>query len=583
MLLIENRISKVKEKYNIPLDIWEKMVSGSGSIASNQKYLEWIAKDYTNSIIQNDLYLEMLLTAVESFDRKRNNLSKKDLYTYSDYSELNQALDNLKERQRVIDTHEQSEVIYEDDRFKVVVPESHDASCYYGAGTKWCTASKNNPGHFKNYNKEGKLFYILDKRLPTSNPYYKIALNRTYKGGKSFYDAPDNLISDTTPIKYVLEHPLMDAIESFFTYSYKEEIDKISEQEKQRELERQARENEWAQRRRERIARLNAEAELRKENDEWNPENTGDPIAVRANALMLYLKEEGVWLDNSGEIESLEEEIRELRNEMENDPEVIENPNGEAAQDYGEDLNNLEEQLEEERENVPTVYDIMYEGMTHYGELPIFEYDGSEYAIGDDDEADEAADEQVRSLLEDIGYEGFSESFYTSYIDGDDVARYVEDWIRQDVEENPEYYLDYDYDRELTNYHKEQIEAIDEQLGDLVEEIEELERESDKEYVGDQIFSLEEQKEDIISDDDSYEWTEESIEQAIEDKLNEVRYDPMEYIQMYELDVTNFIDEDEFVKEVISTDGRGHGLAGYDGEEGEVVYDDEWFYIYKIG
>ena len=55
----------------------------------------------------------------------------------------------------------------------------------------------------------------------------------------------------------------------------------------------------------------------------------------------------------------------------------------------------------------------------------------------------------------------------------------------------------------------------------------------------------------------------------------------MEYIETYELDVTNFIDED--VVEVISSDGRGNGLAGYDGEEREVSYDDEWFYIYRIG
>ena len=114
MILIENRITSVKEKYNIPLDIWDKMVTGSGAIANNQKYLEWIARDYTNSTIQNDIYLDALLSSVESFDRKRNNLPKKDLYVYTSLSELNLALDNLKERQRVIGTHEQSEVIYED-------------------------------------------------------------------------------------------------------------------------------------------------------------------------------------------------------------------------------------------------------------------------------------------------------------------------------------------------------------------------------------------------------------------------------------------------------------------------------------
>ena len=49
------------------------------------------------------------------------------------------------------------------------------------------------------------------------------------------------------------------------------------------------------------------------------------------------------------------------------------------------------------------------------------------------------------------------------------------------------------------------------------------------------------------------------------------------------LKARHFIDEDEFVREVISSDGRGNGLAGYDGEENEIVYDGEWFYIYRIG
>jgi len=581
MLLVENRISRVKEKYNIPLDIWDKMVTGSGTIANNQKYLEWIARDYTNSTIQNDIYLEMLLDTVESFDRKRNNLSKKDLYSYKDYHELNQVLVKLKERQRVIDTHEQSEVIYEDDRFKVVVPESHDSSCYYGRGTKWCTASTDKPSHFKNYNKEGKLFYILDKTLPTSNPYYKIALNKTYRGGKSFYDAPDNLISDTTPIEYILKHPLMGAIESFFEYTYKDQIETISAEIKAKELERQARQNEWAQRRRERIRLLSAQAESRKEGNEWNPEDT-DSIGVRANALMEYLKDEGEWEDNSEEISSLEEQIADLRIDMENDPEVIEDINGERAQEYGEDLNNLEEELEEERENTSSVYDIMYEGHSHYGELPVFEYGGGEYSIGDDDEANDAAEEQVRSLVEDVGYEGFSLDFYSNYIDGDDVARYVEDFIREDVEESPESYLD-EEDKVMTQYFKDQLEAIDEQIADHGYELEEVEREVDKEYIQDQIEALEERQEEIKEDEDNYEWTEEDIENAVEVKLDEVRSDPMEYIEMYGLDITHFIDEDEFVREVVSSDGRGNGLAGYDGEEREVFYDGEWFYIYRIG
>ena len=42
---------------------------------------------------------------------------------------------------------------------------------------------------------------------------------------------------------------------------------------------------------------------------------------------------------------------------MENDPEVIDDPDGPKAQEYGEDLNNLEEDLE----NAEDVYELIPE------------------------------------------------------------------------------------------------------------------------------------------------------------------------------------------------------------------------------
>ena len=50
MLLTEDRISQVKEKYNIPAEVWENMVSGSASIAKNQKYLEWLARVWSEKV-----------------------------------------------------------------------------------------------------------------------------------------------------------------------------------------------------------------------------------------------------------------------------------------------------------------------------------------------------------------------------------------------------------------------------------------------------------------------------------------------------------------------------------------------------
>ena len=467
MLLTEDRISQVKDKYNIPAEVWEPMVSGSASIAKNQKYLEWLARVWSEKVSTPE-YIETqkreghiwsgvlngLLSTVEEFDRVRPNLKKLDLYQYDNRQEVTDALEAWKkEKIRNIETHKESEVVFEDDRFKVVVPKSHTSSCYYGAGTKWCTATKDSDTHFTSYDKEGKLFYILDKSAPTSNKYYKVALNKTYKGSNTFYDATDSSIPDPEEIDYLLNHPeLIDKINEYFDFTYADEIAKISEEEKQREIERLARDAEWARRRREREERLEHTSSLRRENDEWKVGETGD-TGIMANALMEFLIYEGEFEDKKVEISDIEDQIEDMRLAMEDDPDVIANPDGERAQDYGQDLDNLEEEIEVLKEEAHDIYDLRYDDYDHYG-LPVFEYEGAEYAVGSDNMADEAGWDQVDNLIDDIGYGGFTEGFMDWYVDGDAVADDFEDYFWDDMNENPEDYLDEDDDRILDSGNK---------------------------------------------------------------------------------------------------------------------------------
>jgi hypothetical protein len=56
-----------------------------------------------------------------------------------------------------------SDVIYNDSRFLVVLPGTPQASQYFGQGTQWCTSAKNN-NQFVNYSSRGiYLYYIIDK------------------------------------------------------------------------------------------------------------------------------------------------------------------------------------------------------------------------------------------------------------------------------------------------------------------------------------------------------------------------------------------------------------------------------------
>ena len=77
----------------------------------------------------------------------------------------------------------------------------------------------------------------------------------------------------------------------------------------------------------------------------------------------------------------ISEQIADLRLEMEEDPDVIDDPNGDKAQEYGEDLNNLEEDLE----NAESVYDIIPLRTTTMVCMNL-SMTGAEYAVGDDEQ-----------------------------------------------------------------------------------------------------------------------------------------------------------------------------------------------------
>lgn len=123
----------------------------------------------------------------------------KDIYRYKSYWELQTVLSAMEKKKK--DREQEKEVLkdvdklYEDSRFLVVRPYSHNASCYYGSNTKWCTASKNNRGYFNRYVDSGILIYVIDKKS-NDNTLGKMAININENGNIWIYDQKDNQRSE---------------------------------------------------------------------------------------------------------------------------------------------------------------------------------------------------------------------------------------------------------------------------------------------------------------------------------------------------------------------------------------------------
>ena len=585
-ILVEGRVEDVLNKHfkgtpggYLEKIYYDEIVPGSASINPNHKYLEWIAKNYDeepNESGEQENNLKELLLAVSKFDNESHRLEIKDLNQYNSINHLFDALKKIGETaRRTVDITEDVEKIYEDNRFVVVSPKTHSASCYYGAGTKWCTASKETKSHFSTYKGNGELYYIIDKTLPTSNSNYKVALNKKIAGHtEDFWDVKDNPITDKNNILPIVQNSKMiQEIRNHFAAKFEERI----KQEAELQAKRLSDTEERRERERLRRVQLDIEASQRRENDEWNPDDT-DAQGLAANALKDWLIDEDEW--EGATKEDMRSQIEDLRMQMEEDPEVIEDPNGEKAQEYGEDLDNLQD----EYGDAESVYDI-YPLYDFYG-MYEFEYGGAEYAVGDDEAADEAAYERTRNLIDDIGYDGFNPGFMDDYVDGDEVANYMEDWFYDDMNDRPEDYLN-DDDREISKEAEDKLDDIDEEIGELqeaLEEFDEVDGGREEEEIVDRIDELESYKEEISDDEDNWEYTEEAKDLYVEGRMDEVRNDPMEALREWGMEdrVSEFIDEDDFIDGVIEADGRGHTLSSYDGNENESVGPDgEWYYIYR--
>ena len=76
--------------------------------------------------------------------------------------------------------------------------------------------------------------------------------------------------------------------------------------------------------------------------------------------------------------------------------------------------------------------------------------------------------------------------------------------------------------------------------------------------------------------------SEDLIEEKVEELLDDLVSDPMETIKNYGLELSNFVDMGALIKDIVDTDGLGHTLNNYDGNEDTIEFDEETYYIFQI-
>jgi len=539
-ILLEGRkddfLAKFRNKFTN--EELKKIFLLSRDLASNHKFLMFLG----DVLVSGNIDYDKTKDIVEKFIKYQKVLPTKDIYLFKSLDAIQGEINAHENKvRRSVKELEGADQVYEDDRFVVVTPKTHKASCYYGAGTKWCTASMNGDTHFDRYNQDGKLFYIIDKTAKTSDRFYKVALLNKYDGDQTFYDAPDKAFSG----EWILGTPewvkINNEIQAYLQSNFEREIQIFKDKEAARlELERIR-----AQQQLERNRRRLEQQEERKETNAWDIDNDTEESNM-ANAVFQVLTD-----------------------------------------GYGVEL-----------EEGESIYNLLPSEYEHYG-MRTFEWLGEndpnmQFSVGTWEQSREAAIEYVKNLWDDMGNEAFSSSFVENHLDMDAIESVFAEIYESDVEENPESYFD-EEDLLLSSEQEEQIQSLKDKIESLQEKIQELndiisssddtdEISGAYDTIEDVELEIEEAEEEIESIESSPEGgpSYEMVENKVEELLDEVRSNPVYYLESMGFDISGYVDVDSLAGDVIDTDGAGPSLSGYDGEESEAQINGTWYFVYRV-
>lgn len=192
-ILLEGRLDFLKTKY-APLIIanaqlindFETQTKLKKSPDIGEKLIDYVArfdpdkaKKYTQWML--DLLMKRNIR-LEDLPRVTDNLAKfskvkdrlpieqRDIQRFKTIAALGDALappvaktSGDVNREYEQEMYQQAEVLLNNNTYRIVVPKTKEASCFFGRNTEWCTAAKEN-NRFDNYSKEGPLYIVLDKK-----------------------------------------------------------------------------------------------------------------------------------------------------------------------------------------------------------------------------------------------------------------------------------------------------------------------------------------------------------------------------------------------------------------------------------
>ena len=149
----------------------------------NKEYTQWLARMYAKGGVKLEDLNRGNLLGIYNLGKKRRMIKPEhaDINRFKNYKEFEDTMlskydldqiegaDSAKAKEKG-----QAKTVFDNEQVRIVVPEDEAAACYYGRGTRWCTAATKGTNYFKNYSSQGKLYILIPKHPEHEGEKYQI-------------------------------------------------------------------------------------------------------------------------------------------------------------------------------------------------------------------------------------------------------------------------------------------------------------------------------------------------------------------------------------------------------------------------
>jgi len=148
--------------------------------------LEQLQKQFMEDLYKTTEDLQKFHRFKSQIPQEKRDINKitsfDELYDLTKGFSLEQATTTKAER-----VLKDAEMVYDGANWEILIPQSEEASCHYGSGTRWCTAGSSN-NYYDHYSKQGPLYIITNKKDPTDKYQFHFESNQ-------FMDKEDRNVS----------------------------------------------------------------------------------------------------------------------------------------------------------------------------------------------------------------------------------------------------------------------------------------------------------------------------------------------------------------------------------------------------